>query len=299
MKWLTWKKHQGVREMGSNKYNPEPPWDMWVRIMGVVARCEGNHDTVVSYDGTGVTWGFLQWTFTSGRLQKLLYHMQKLDIYKDFALWNTVFDYAFVLPYTDEMHGRQIFQKFGFKVENGKFFDIYENPPKHLNPSIHKKLIDDICMGRGKYYNPIFENSKKQAMALAKVFSDAGKIKDVADAQIAFAVKEFQGALRVRRGGPLGKVGTIEKLLENTWETPLPAIFFNLWQNSPKYAYKLFLKEYKSTQCGEDYFMKVWNRLKRSKFGNWSYAKSKNTSPRIKRIRDALKEFYRVDLPVR
>ena len=297
MKWLTWKKHQGVRSMGSNKYNPEPPWDMWVRIMGVVARCEGNHDTVVSYDGTGVTWGFLQWTFTSGRLQNLLRYMQKileLDTCR-----NTVFDSVFVLPYVNEMRGRQIFEKFGFKVDDGKFFDIYENPPKHLNPSIHKKLIDDICMGRGKYYNPIFKSSKDQAMALANIFSKAGKIKDIADAQIAFAVKEFQSALRVRRGGPLGKVGTIEKLLENTWETPLPAVFFNLWQNSPKYAYKLFMKEYKSAQCGDDYFLKCWNRLKRSKFGNWSYAKAGNYSPRIKRIRDALKEFYDVDLPVR
>jgi len=297
MRWLKWKTHQGVREMGTRGYNPIKPWDMWVRIMGVVARCEGNHDTVVSYDGTGVTWGFLQWTFTSGRLQNLLRHMQKVESRGNPYI--TLFESVFIVPYLSELDGRQIFEKFGFKVEDGKFFDVYETPPKYLNPSIYKKLIDDICMGKGKYYNPIFKNSKAQAMALADVFSKAGKIKEIAQAQIDFAVKEFQSALRVKRGGPLGKVGTIEKLLENTWETPLPAVFFNLWQNSPKYAYKLFLKEYKNAQCGEDYFMRCWNRLKRSKFGNWSYAKSKNTSPRIKRIRDALKEFYDVDLPVR
>jgi hypothetical protein len=32
----------------------------------------GSFDTVVSYDGTAVTWGLAQWTFTSGRLQHLL-----------------------------------------------------------------------------------------------------------------------------------------------------------------------------------------------------------------------------------
>ncbi|MDC1299903.1 hypothetical protein N8Z24_00190 [bacterium] len=301
MKWVFWKEHSGVRHMGTKRYDPPTPHSTWVKIMGVVARCEGNHDTVVSYDGTGITWGFLQWTFTSGRLQKLLQYMGRQGGFKDY-IFQSLFDWEFVHPIriSDNCNfpGQQIFNKFGFKMQDGKFFDLYCDPPKPLNPRIHKKRINNICMAKGKYFNPEFGTRKKQAFALAKVFSKAGQSSDVAKAQINFAIHEFQGSLKVKRR-PLKKVKTIENLLEGTWETPLPAMFFNLWQNSPKYAYKLFLKNYKKDQDPEEYFMRCWNHLKRSKFGNWSYAKPKNRSPRIKRLTRAILEFYGRDLPVK
>ena len=62
MSWVKWKHYQGVKLVGKNSYNPPQPWGPWTKIMGVVAKCEGNHDTVISYDGTGLTWGFMQWT---------------------------------------------------------------------------------------------------------------------------------------------------------------------------------------------------------------------------------------------
>ena len=42
-------------------------------IVAAIAKPEGGaYDTVVMYDGTAVTYGVLQWTFTSGRLHELL-----------------------------------------------------------------------------------------------------------------------------------------------------------------------------------------------------------------------------------
>lgn len=295
MKWVFWKKHQGVRHMGGKKYKPTNLEDNWQKIMGVIASCEGNHDTVVSYDGTGITWGFMQWTFTSGRLQRLLQYMDR----KPWHDGKSVFWWVFVRPYLGNIDGSgQVFKKFGFVIKDGRFWDLHTSPPTPLNPNIHKKRINDICMGLGKHYNPAFGSRRQQARELALVFAKAGAISKVAEVQVDFAIHEFMTSLNVKRR-PLGKVKTIANLLEGTWETPLPALFFNLWQNSPKYAYKLFLKNYRKGESAEVYFSRCWNHLMRSKFGNWSYAKPKNKSPRIRRIQKAIMKYYDICLPVR
>ncbi len=292
MKWVKWKDHQGVRAMGKMRYYPPEPWGPWTKIIGVVARCEGKHDTVVSYDGTGITWGFMQWTFTSGRLQKLLQFLKSIDVLNSSK---TLFDKHFRLK-----GGKQVFKQFGFIIVNGNIIDLETKKP--LNPSLKKdkRRIDDICMGRVKHDS--FAKQKSHAIRLAKYFLDAGKDEEVAFAQLEFAKNEFKRAIRYKRR-PLKGVGTIANLLEDTWDTPLPAIFFNLWQNSPRATYKLFMKAYlannKARGNGEDFFNEVWRRLNLSKFANWSYAKSKNKSPRIRRIKKAISEFYDIDLEIK
>ena len=288
MKWVKWKDRYGVRSHGRTRYNPSEPWGPWTRIIGVVARCEGNHDTVVSYDGTGVTWGFMQWTFTSGRLQRLLQFLKSIEVV---GTNKSLFDKFF-----RHKGGKQVFKKFGFIIVNGNMVDVEKN--KILNPAKDKKRIDDICMGRVKHESS--EDQKTHAVELARIFLHAGRDEEIAFAQIEFAKNELKRALRVKRKA-LGGISTIDNLLEGTWETPLPAIFFNLWQNSPKYAYKLFVNSYNMTNhLGIDvYFDEVWRRLNMSKFGNWSYAKPGNNSPRIKRIRKAVLEFYNIDLEIK
>lgn len=78
VKWQKYNNHEGPVYRGSLRYNPKKPWGAWERILGCIARCEGSHDTVVMYDGTGVTWGFQQWTMTSGRLQKVLQSLKAI-----------------------------------------------------------------------------------------------------------------------------------------------------------------------------------------------------------------------------
>ncbi len=295
MDWVTWKTHQGVRSMGTNKFKPVPPHDMWTKILGVISTCEGNHDTVVSYDGTGVTWGFMQWTFTSGRLTQLLQYFKAVPSTKvaaGSAEAYTLFDELFV-----DCEGKQVFENFGFKIKEGKFVETAKG--KVLNPSIdrEKGLIDDICMGRVQ--GGTFKQQKTFALNLAQVFSDAGKSASAAAAQIEFAKLELQRSLPIKRA-PLGPVQTLANVLDKTWETYIPAVFFNIWQNSPAQAYKLILAARAEAKGNiEQYAELVWRKLKNSKFANWSYAKPENTSPRIRRIAMGLKEYYGVSLPTK
>lgn len=296
MSWVTYKEHEGVRHMGSNRYNPPEPWGPWTKIMGVIARCEGNHDTVVSYDGTGVTWGFLQWTFTSGRLQRLLASMKSIPVY-DFETNkdDNLFDRYFL---NDE--GSQLFLKYGFEIHNGRF---YSHPhERYLNPAkpMERRMIDDVCMGRCAHPDKP-KKQKTHAKGVAKIFADAGALPDVAAAQIHYAKTEFKTSLPVERK-PLVVWQSIEHMLVGTWETPIPALFFNLWQNHPSQAYKFFQNQFDSGWDHDDSFNHLWERLSKSKFGNWGYGsklyKQKGTKPRVFRIRKAMKEFYNLDLPV-
>jgi hypothetical protein len=121
----------------------------------------------------------------------------------------------------------------------------------------------------------------------------------MAFAQIEFAKNEFKRCLTAERR-PLKNVKTIANLLAGTWDTPIPALFFNLWQNSPAGAYRLFLNEYSLTgrKDPDTFFKGLWSRLNRNKYANWSYAKPENKVPRIRRIKKAMTEFYGLDLPV-
>jgi len=313
IKWVKYNdKHQGPRYRGKHKYDPPKPWGPWTKVMGVVARCEGNHDTVVMYDGTGVTWGFLQWTFTSGRLQKMLESFKSIPHY-DFTSEKedsvcTLFDD--LCCYNG---GTQLFKKFGFEIRTGRFVDV--SRATVLDPAKNKKRINDICLG--KSFNT-FKDQKMFAMRLAQLFADMDS-PEAAAAQIQFAKHEFKRSLGYKRK-PLGKVKTIDNLLpEILWETPVPGIFFNLWQNSPAGAYKLFLgswrtatikgvasaKDFNNGICNIstdpwDFFDIVWRRLNKTAYANWGWNsrryKAGKGKPRITRIKPAIKEFYGVDL---
>jgi len=295
IQWVKWKSHQGAKSMGNLRYNPPEPWTVWDKVLGVVARCEGNHDTVVSYDGTGITWGFQQWTFTSGRLQKLLESFKSIPDY-DFEeeREGTLFDSVCRIK-----GDRQVFVPFGFKITGGQFVDIMgDSGYKVLRPQVkaQKKRIDDICMGRTIYTS--FKKQKDHALRLARLFSDMAHEFGVPEAQVHFAKTELKRQMRFKRP-PLGNIGTIEQLLTDTWETPAPALFFNLWQNHPAATYRLFKKVYAATLESDDmwdFFELAWKKTCRSKFGNWGFGKPENKSPRVKRIKKAMKEFYDLDL---
>lgn len=293
IRWVRYKDRYGALYRGQVEYNPPKPWNDWVRILGVVARCEGCHDTVVSYDGTGMTWGFLQWTFKSGRLQKLLEFMKTISCY-DFVnpggFQTSLFNAVFGIP--------QKFQKFGFEIRNGHFYDFAANQVLLPNRKKHRDRIDAICM-----------KSKKSAMGLADVFVSAGKEIGVAETQISFAKREFSQQAALKRK-PLGKVETIQNLLDTfdpKEETPTAALFWNLWQNSPAGAYKLFLNTLKKTESSitaEAKFDALWKRLNRTTYADWGFRSRQylesggKNPPRILRIQNAIQEFYNLDLPL-
>lgn len=319
--WVNYKDMGGPRYLGEKKdgkfvhvYNPSKPWGVWSQVLGVVARSEGRHDTVVMYDETGITAGAFQWTLKSGRLQRLLQFFKSVP-YLDFETNTeaTLFD-----KYCVE-DGGQIFEPFGFKIESGQFINMLSGRP--LNPSDAKqqKAIVDICMGRRTLDG--YGNAKAFALALCGKFAYLGQQSDIQVAMIEYAKVEFKKALDVKRKPLESTGGTIRCLLpDNVWGTPIPAIFFNLWQNSPGGAYKLYqnaLKEavnkgmatvvqgggfYVGSTGVQDVLNIIWRRLCRSSYADWGFnskqylASGGKNPPRVKNIQPAIKEFYDLDL---
>ena len=296
--WVKWKNGGGPRVRGTLEYNPAQPWGPWTKIMGVVARCEGSHDTVVMYDETGVTWGFMQQTFKSGRLQKLLESFKSIPCYnfenEDDGAHETLFDTACCTP-----EGTQLFKPFGFEITGGKFIDLSTSRALNMTNTAQQKRCVDICMGRVRYPGNL-KKQKQYAMSLANVFAELGGAFGVAEAQTQFAKQEFKSQMQYKRP-PLGGM-TIAELLKadvpGMWDSPLPALFFNLWQNNPGAAYKLFLRA--RQVAGSDdptiYFNQAWQLANRSKFGRWGWPKDAR-SPRVVRIKQAIDEFYGLNIP--
>jgi len=300
VKWTTYNDYQGPVYRGSLKYNPKVPWSAWDRIVGCVARCEGAHDTVVMYDGTGITWGFQQWTLTSGRLQKVFQYLKSIpyyDLNDETESSETLFSRACV------RNGKQIFEDFGFKIESGNFVELPSG--KILDPSFpaQKNRIVDICLGKVKHPSS-FAKQKDFAKALCAESAIIAQFYGVPEAQAAYAKEELKRALPVKRS-PLGEFSTIENLLGNSLETAVSGLFFNLWQNNPGAAYKLFkTARYRlGNSSNNDQYLKIaWQLLNNSGFGNWSYQsgyyKKNGGTPRIVRIKAAIKEFYDLDLAI-
>jgi hypothetical protein len=261
------------------------------------------------YDETGVTAGFMQWTFKSGRLQKLLQFLKSIDCGDQ-----TLFDLLLYAPSA----GRQVFESFGFKIESGQFCAN----GKVLDPrkKAQQKAIVDICMGRRAMLS--VAEQKKQAKALCTVFAELGQELEFQFAQIEFAKLEFKRALDARRP-PLKSVGgTIRCLLpDEVWGSPIPAIFFNLFQNMPGGSFTLFKNAWKTiadrgdaelTSKGyrlkehalvESVLETIWKRLNRTAYADWGFRSKQylesggKNPPRIMRIKPAIEEFYGEDLP--
>jgi len=301
--WVKYKDGGGPRVRGTRKYNPYAPLGPWEKVLGVVARCEGSHDTVVMYDETGVTWGFMQWTFTSGRLQKLLESFKSIPNYDFTTEQECVHSTLFEIVCCDDW-GDQLFCPFGFEIRGGKFVDLRTGDALDPRKKPQKKRIADICMGRVAHLGNI-KKQRAYAMDLANLFAGMGQVFWVTEAQIHFAKQEFKRQMTFKRK-PLGGK-TIEWLFNvkdpQTWELPLAALFWNLWQNNPGAAYKLFLKARKQVMSApgpehraqRDYFDAAWKLLNKSTFGNWGW-KPGSKSPRVVRIKKAIEEFYGKDV---
>lgn len=320
--WVKYRSMGGPRYLGEKQdgrfvhvYNPPKPWGIWSQILGVVARSEGRHDTVVMYDETGVTAGAFQWTFKSGRLQKLLEFfksVQHFDFVKNRDA--TLFEEHCVMD-----DGRQIFEPFGFKIEGGKFVT---DGGKVLNPNIkaQQKAIVDICMGR----RALVKNAQQHALGLCAEFARLGQQPDIQAAMVEYAKMEFKRSLDVKRP-PLSSVGgTIRCLLpDEVWGSMIPAIFFNLNQNSPGGSFTLFKNAMKTAQAKGIVYLDgpagykmqdgklgveplqriIWERLNRTKYADWGFGSKQyiesggKNPPRIMNIRPAIEEFYGVKLP--
>jgi len=327
IEWVKYKDGGGPRYLGRRDsgnfihvYDPPRPWGVWTQILGVISACEGRYDTVVMYDGTGITFGFMQWTFTSGRLQRLLEYFKTIPIVDfDGNEWaSSLFDDVCM---KDE--DTQVFQDFGFRIDSGKFMGLFGNEWVVLDPDNRpqRNRINKICMGIGEQGSTKGVKSKSQmhAMSLCRLFADIGQDIGVQTAQQEFAKSELKRSLDYSRP-PLKDVGGKIRCLipDELWGGPVPAIFFNLYQNSPggsfKYMKGVMNECYKkglvsfsdgagfySARDSDGVLEVAWNRLCKCKFADWGYGSrqyiesGKKNLPRITRIRPAIIKWYDVD----
>lgn len=272
--YVHWKDHEGSRVLGVCPYNPPAPIGTWSQIMGVIARSEGKFDSFINFDQTAATFGFLQWTMTSGRLQRLLESFKTILVEHD-DLQSTLYD---------DLKLQEAFSKFGFSISSGKFYDISKK--QILNPAFpsQKQRMISIC-----------SSTKDTSLQIAKLFGTIGQDPRVQMAEIAFGKAELLHSLDPVRP-ILGEYKTIRNLLKDDFTSLAPALFFNLNQNNPKYAMQLFVSARKESDAnGTDLFTTAWRRVNRSSFGNWGWGSGK-TSPRVTRIQSAIKEFYGIEL---
>lgn len=288
-------------------YNPPKPWGVWSQILGVIAECEGRYDTVVMYDGTGVTFGAFQWTFTSGRLQLFLEFLRSIPIYSfecDSSNDSTVFENAL------EKEGRQLLDEFGFSIEDGAL--VCNGRRCDPRKDTDRSIIVEACIGKGRDF----------ALRLCRLFANVGRIEDVQFAQNEYAKLEIKKALHVKRGVLHDIGGTIARLLpEESWGTPIPAIFFNLWWNSPGHAYCFFSEAMRSAEkkaivsfdrqrgfhsvLSLDHLLEIiWDKLCITCRANWGfrskrYLANQNQLPRVTRIRPAVEKYYGKILPLK
>jgi len=319
--WVKYLDMGGPRWRGKVKYEIPKPWGPWSKILGVVADSEGEPDTTVMYDETGVTWGTFQWTFKSGRLQRLLEFFKSVErVENGEEIGMSLFEAMF-----EQVDKQQLFRRYGFSIHGGKF--MYRGV-RALNPRIKKErdLMVDTCMGRGLYSS--VKDQKYHARSLCREFAEVGQDPQVWDVQTTYAKHEFRSELDIQRSPLKSAGGTIRSIVPNSMlDSPFAAIFFNLYQNLPGGAFSLFKKVWKDAykkglaayvegsipgisgyfpveeKHESDILDILWKKLNQSSTADWGF-KSKQylksggkNPPRIKRIKPAIKKYYGIDLP--
>jgi hypothetical protein len=262
----------GPQVRGICEYTPPgKPSDFDV-IVAATARPEGGaYDTVVMYDGTAVTYGLLQWTFTSGRLHRLLKVTAN-------AMGSE--------PYGDRL-GAKLLDLTGLMVDQATS-DLLLNGKRVTNFF----SLRDVCTPPGGAV-PRLGKNWELAKSIALLFSKLGEDPAAQQVQLSF----FDGELRVESGLKRPKMGgrTIAQYLYLAgYDTPAGlvlyletiatrALFWGMWQNSPRKA-----EEYldsvgqdvaKLMLPGSGYSQELLKRLARkfasSSFANWGVAKAK------------------------
>lgn len=82
--WTAFRNWSGVQLRGTDPFTEDDVIGEWDVIFKATTEPEGGkYNTFIDYDGTGITYGFAQWTATSGRLQRLLKLFDDHNLYED------------------------------------------------------------------------------------------------------------------------------------------------------------------------------------------------------------------------
>jgi len=236
-------------------------------IVAAIAKPEGgDYDTFVAYDGTAVTYGLLQWTFTSGRLHKLLY-----------ATMNAMPAGSYF-----DLLGHPLQELTGLNVDS-------TNGVLYLGDN--KKVIDffslrDVCTPPNGQCPKVGKNWEK-AKAIALLFSKLGENPIAQKVQIDFFREELRKEITFKRpmmGG--ATIGTY--LYPDGWDddtnmvnpsvAAARALFWGMWQNSPRKAEQLLdtaARGFFIPLENLDHLRRLAKLFANTSFGRWGVGKAK------------------------
>jgi hypothetical protein len=188
-------------------------------IVAAVAKPEGgDYDTFVAYDGTAVTYGLLQWTFTSGRLHKLLIATVKAMGVKAFA----------------DLFSIQLSKLTGLSVDPGTGSLLLRGV---LVTDFFS--LRDVCTPPGGKCPKTGPNWEK-AKAIALLFSKLGENPIAQKAQIDFFRQELDHEKDLKRpklhGGTIADYLYRPEMAETPYLIASRALFWGMWQNAPREA---------------------------------------------------------------
>ncbi|NMC34597.1 MAG: hypothetical protein GYA36_19415 [Veillonellaceae bacterium] len=297
VKWAQMKdsKYSGPMVRGICTYSiPDNPTGFDV-IVAATARPEGGaYDTVVMYDGTAVTYGLLQWTFTSGRLHKLLLATARAMGESQYCVrfgWD-LFNLAGLAVGSNsgsvqtDLNDETLYYKFK-KVAN--FFKLR-----------------DVCTPPGGAVPRTGKNWEK-AKAIALLFSKLGEIGIAQKAQIDFFREELKHEINLKRPKMEGR--TIASYLypmgweegdpvHFPWMIALRALFFGVWQNSPRKAEEylhLVFRDFKSPLNSQEAVDKLAKKIAYSNYARWGVEKAKQAErPYTSRYQKVAEEINKV-----
>lgn len=285
-KWSSFQGWSGVSIRGDNAFSCPVPAEEWDVVASAITRPEGGaYDTVVSYDGTALTWGFAQWTFTSLRLQKLL----GIVIGK-IGLASPVFDRV---RSTLQGAGLTLAASGALLGQDGK-------------PVVSKDRLRDMLTPPGGKV-PRTGKQWDLAAGIAVAFHELGKIPAVVTAQRIFLAQELRQESIAKRP-PLNGKSISQFLYEgsNTGHTAeliaARALFWAMWQNNPVHSYQHILAVWPApVTIDAAKLKKLAGVFARSQFGFWGNEKCANLkdedgnpTPRESRYHKVATEINRV-----
>lgn len=282
----TWAKYgswSGPQVKGTFPYTPPANPSGFDIIVAAVARPEGGAwDTVVMYDGTAVTYGLLQWTFTSGRLHKLLAKtgeaLRPVNPSKYWLLFGQ--DLERLTGLAVDFSDRSLMKNRARKIQD--FFELR-----------------DICTppgGRCPRTGPYWE----QAKAIALLFSKLGEDSTAQRAQLEFFREELEHEKNLKRPKLHGE--TIADYLyppgytddeEGPYLKAARALFWSAWQNAPRAAEAVLFRCKGCLFMTEAGLNKLARLIAGSTYGNWGVAKAR-ANGRTSRYEKVAREINKV-----
>lgn len=259
-KWAKYGSWSGISIKGENRYSCPNPASFQDMVVAAIAIPEGAaYDVVVSYDGTALTWGLAQWTFTSGRLQTLF--------------GNVCITLGLAHPDVSGVFASLKSCGLGFSLRLRQLVDA--NAKTITDKDQLRKLLTPPD-GKVPKSGPAWEKAKAVAVAFHKL----GQSTQVSKIQMNFLLAELQHYESLARShldtrAPVFYFGKVSDD-DSVERAACRAIYWSCFQNNPQAADDHLLRAWgASPYVNPASLQRLAQVIARSSFGWWSNAKCK------------------------